>query len=470
MRRFIIIVIVLAVIGAGAYYLIQRNQEQQQATALANLQTVSAERGPLTATIGATGTVRANQTGQLAWQTTGTVAEVLAQVGETVEADQELANLKKTSLAQNLILAEADLIDAQQALDDLLEPASQLALAEAVQAIADAEKAVRDAEYRLNGLQTSADQTDIDSAEATVIILRDRLEKAQKDFRPYENKSEDNIIRANLQAALARAQQEYDDAVRRLNNLQGTASELDVSIAEAELEVAQASLEDAQEHYDELLNGANQEDILRAETRINAIEATLNLPTIEAPFNGTITRVETKVGDLVTAGTPAFRLDDLSHMLVDVGVTEVDINQIEPGQDALLQFDGIPDQEYQGVVVEIDPVGTVNQGIVEFTVTIEISEPDEAVRPGMTAAVNIIINQLEDVLVIPNRAVRILDGERVVYTLENGQLNPVVVVLGVSGDTMSEVTNTSLQVGDLIVLNPPQTFDFGGGPPPFVGN
>lgn len=157
-------------------------------------------------------------------------------------------------------------------------------------------------------------------------------------------------------------------------------------------------------------------------------------------------------------------------MLVDVGVTEVDINQIEPGQDALLQFDGIPDQEYQGVVVEIDPVGTVNQGIVEFTVTIEISEPDEAVRPGMTAAVNIIINQLEDVLVIPNRAVRILDGERVVYTLENGQLNPVVVVLGVSGDTMSEVTNTSLQVGDLIVLNPPQTFDFGGGPPPFVGN
>lgn len=266
MRRFIIIVIVLAVIGAGAYYLIQRNQEQQQATALANLQTVSAERGPLTATIGATGTVRANQTGQLAWQTTGTVAEVLAQVGETVEADQELANLKKTSLAQNLILAEADLIDAQQALDDLLEPASQLALAEAVQAIADAEKAVRDAEYRLNGLQTSADQTDIDPAEATVIILRDRLEKAQKDFRPYENKSEDNIIRANLQAALARAQQEYDDAVRRLNNLQGTASELDVSIAEAELEVAQASLEDAQEHYDELLNGANQEDILRAET------------------------------------------------------------------------------------------------------------------------------------------------------------------------------------------------------------
>jgi HlyD family secretion protein len=470
MRRFIIIVIVLAVVGAGAYYLFQRNQEQQQAAALANLQTVSAEPGPLTATIGATGTVRANQTAQLVWQTSGTVEAVEAVLGEEVAAGEQLASLRKTSLAQNIILAEADLIDARQTLDDLLEPASQLALAQARQAIADAEKVIQDAEYRLNGLQTSASQTDIDSAQATVIILKDRLDKAQKNFAPYENKSEENIIRANLQAALARAQQEYDDAVRRLNNLQGTASDLNISIAEAELEVAQASLEDAQEQYDELLSGANQEDIQRAETRIAAIEATLNLPKMEAPFNGTITRVDTKVGDLVSAGTPAFRLDDLSHMLVDVGVTEVDINQIQLGQDALLQFDGIPGEDYQGVVVQIDPVGTVNQGIVEFTVTIEITDPDEAVRPGMTAAVNIVIDQLEDVLIIPNRAVRIQDGERVVYTLENGQLTPVVVVLGVSGDTMSEVTNNTLQVGDLIVLNPPQTFEFGGGPPPFVGN
>lgn len=470
MRRWIIIVVVVAVIAAGGYYLFQRNQEQQQAAAMANLQTVRAERGPLTATIGATGTVRANQTALLSWQTSGTVEDVQVAVGEDVETGEHLASLKNTSLSQNIILAEADLIDARQSLDDLLEPASQLALAQAQEAIADAEKTVRDAEYRLSGLQTSADQADIDQAKATVVILKDRLDKAQERFAPYENKAEDNIIRANLQAALAQAQQEYDDAVRRLNNLQGTASELNISIAEAELEVARASLEDAQEHYDDLLSGANQDDIRRAETRIAAIEATLGLPHIEAPFNGNITRIETKVGDQVNAGTLAFRLDDLSHLLVDVGVTEVDINQVELGQDAVLQFDGIPNQEYEGVVVEIDPVGTVNQGIVEFTVTIEISDPDAAVKPGMTAAVNIVINQLEDVLVVPNRAVRIRDGERIVYILENGQLTPVTVVLGVSGDTESEVLDTELQVGDEIVLNPPQVIEFGGGPPPFVGN
>lgn len=468
MKRFIIIVLILAVLGAGGYYLFQRNQQRQQEELMNNLQTVSVERGSLTATIGATGVVRANQSALLTWQTSGTVENVYVETGDTVEVGDLLSDLKKTSLSQNIILAEAELIDAQKALEDLLEPATNLVLAQTIQEIVNSEKAVDDAEKRLNGLQTTADQSDIDAAEATVVILKDRLDKANKAFRPYENKSEQNVIRANLQAAVAKAQQEYDNAVVRLNNLQGTASATDLAIAEANLELEKARLTDAQERYDTLLNGADQDDITRAKTQIAAIQATLNLPKIEAPFDGTITSVDTKVGDQVNPGSLAFRLDDLSHMLVDVGITEVDINRIQLGQDAILQFDSIPDEEYRGVVVGIDPVGTVNQGVVEFTVTIELTDPDEAVKPGMTAAVNIVINQLNDVLMVPNRAVRIQNGDRVVYILENGQLEPVVITLGVSSDTMSEVLDTELVEGDLVVLNPPQVFEFGGGPPPFV--
>jgi HlyD family secretion protein len=468
MKRALIIIVIIAALAAAGFFFFQRSQQQQQQALMENLQTVAIERGPLTATIGATGTVRANQSALLSWQTSGAVEAVNVEIGTPVETGQLLANLNKTSLSQSIILAEADLIDAQKALDDLLEPATQLALAQAQQAIVDAGKRVEDAETRLNSLKTTADQADIDSAQATVIILRDQLERAQKDFRPYENKAEDNLIRANLQAALSRAQQNYDNAVTRLNNLKGTASETDLAIAEANLEVAQASLEDAQEKYDDLVSGPTQEDIQRLETRIAAIEATLKLPQIEAPFNGTITRVDTKVGDQVNPGTPAFRVDDLSHLLVDVGISEVDINRVSLGQEATLQFDGIPDQTYSGVVVEVDPVGSVNQGIVEFQVAIEITNPDEAVKPSMTAAVNIVVNQLQDVLMIPNRAVRVLNGDRVVYILANGQLTPVNITLGVSSDTMSEVTNTDLKVGDLVVLNPPQVFEVGGGPPPFV--
>jgi HlyD family secretion protein len=98
---------------------------------------------------------------------------------------------------------------------------------------------------------------------------------------------------------------------------------------------------------------------------------------------------------------------------------------------------------------------------------VELTDPDEDVRPGMTAAVNIVVEQLDDVLLVPNRAVRVVDGERVVYILQNGELALVTVTLGASSGTESEVTGGGLRAGDLIVLNPPQVFDT-MGPPPFV--
>jgi HlyD family secretion protein len=86
----------------------------------------------------------------------------------------------------------------------------------------------------------------------------------------------------------------------------------------------------------------------------------------------------------------------------------------------------------------------------------------------MTAGVNLVVSQLEDVLRVPNRAVRVLEGERVVYILDpNGLPTPVDIVLGASSDTYSEVVGGDLAEGDVIVLNPPTDFSsfFQGGPP-----
>ena len=112
-------------------------------------------------------------------------------------------------------------------------------------------------------------------------------------------------------------------------------------------------------------------------------------------------------------------------------------------------------------------VGTSTQGVVDFTVTVELMDADDAVKPGMTAAVNIVVEQLKNVLLVPNRAVRVQEGKRVVYILRDGALEPVSITLGASSDTDSEVVSGDLKVGDQIVLNPPVVFDQ-SGPPPFV--
>jgi HlyD family secretion protein len=85
----------------------------------------------------------------------------------------------------------------------------------------------------------------------------------------------------------------------------------------------------------------------------------------------------------------------------------------------------------------------------------------------MTAAVNFTIEQIDNVLMVPNRAVRVLDGKRVVYLLIDDELTPIEVTLGASSDTMSQLLSGDIQEGDPIVLNPPTEFE-SDGPPPFV--
>lgn len=466
MKKILVVLLVLGLIGGG-YYAFTRYRAQQQMAAISNLQTVSIERGSLTATVGATGSVRANQTAILTWETSGIVNQVKVAVGEQVEADRVLADLKETSLPQSVILAAVDLVEAQNALDDLLEPPSELALAQAEQTIVKAEDAVRDAQQYVDNLKSTASQTDIDQARATVILARNALDQAKENFAPYENKPEDNLTRAALQSTLAQAQKNYNAAVSRLNNLLGTTDALDLSVAQANLELAQAQLQDARDNHQKLLDGPSDDDIAAAEARIAVAQATLDTKQIAALFAGTITEVHLKPGDRAIPGAAAFRLDDLSRLLLDVQISEVDINRVAVGQPVNLTFDAILGKEYHGVVSEVGAVGNVIQGVVEFTVTVELTDADESIRPGMTAAVNIVVSQLENVLLVPNRAVRVKEGQRVVYVMKNGAPQPIEITLGASSETVSEVIDGDLQLGDAVVLNPPTVFEQ-NGPPPFV--
>ena len=104
------------------------------------------------------------------------------------------------------------------------------------------------------------------------------------------------------------------------------------------------------------------------------------------------------------------------------------------------------------------------QGVVNFKVTVELADADTHVKPGMTAAVNIVVNEMQDVVLVPNRAVRLVDGERVVYLLVDGEPVLTEIRLGPSSDTVSVVAGGDVKEGDTVVLNPPVEFGPGGGP------
>jgi HlyD family secretion protein len=465
-KKYWLILLALVVIGGVAYLIVNNNMKKQ--ASLADLQTTNVSRGELVAIVGATGTVHANQSAVLTWQTSGRISEINVAVGETVASEEILARLLDATLPQSVILARADLVTAERNLENLRN--SGVARAQAQLTLANAKDAYDRAVWSnpQGNTARTTDQNKIDAARAAVTLAENRVNDAEEAYDRVKSRDDSDPLKAAALSTLANARESLQRAKQDLNYLIQTPTEKELAISDAKVAVALAQYEDALREWERVKDGADPDDIAAAEARITALNATINLARLIAPFSGTVTDVNAMVGDLVNAGTQAFRIDDLSHLLVDVQIPEVDINSIKAGQQVDLTFDAILNKAYQGRVISVANSGTVQSGLVTFKVTIEILNPDEQVRPGMTAAVNIVINQLENVLTVPNRAVRLVDGETVVYLLKNNAVQKAPIKIGASSDTVSEVISGDLKEGDKVILNPPSSImdiDFQGGPP-----
>jgi HlyD family secretion protein len=463
-RRTVITIIIVAVLAVAGYFAYQ-GYMRAQAAMTSDLQTETIGRGNVTALVGATGTVRANQTAVLAWQTSGQVEKINVNIGDNVRPNQVLAELKKSSLSQSIILAEADLVTAKRALEtlknsDIARSQAQLALAQTQDAYQKAENQRASKDYQRASALT------IDEARTNLELARLEKNRTEQVYDMFDHLPLDNPERMVSYSAYLDAQRRLQRAEANLNYLLSMPNDLEIEQADASLAVAEANLKEAEREWDRLKNGPDPEEIKAAEARIAAIEASLGLVRLEAPFAATITEINSRPADQVGPGSVAFRVDDLSRLLVDVQVPEVDINRIQTGQAARLSFDAILGKEYDGTVIEVGRVGVPVAGLVNFTVTIELNGVDDSVRPGMTAAVNIIVNQIEDVLVVPNRAVRLRDGQRVVYLLREDVPTPVRIQIGAVSDIYSEILSGDILEGDVVVLNPPTQFETGR--PPFM--
>lgn len=402
----LVLLVIVAIILGG------RGRRNQNTT----FETTPVVRGELTATVGATGTVRAAQSAVLNWQTTGTVEKVLVRVGDKVRKDQVLATLAMDSVPQAVIQAQANLVTAERALEDAKSMTGSAEAAIALKSAQDAYKRAYDYRLSLNGEQW--------------------IEEVRIKYIGGQQ-------------------------VPEIKWHKGMVDDATIQEADNQLALRKAELDDAERNYDRLKNGPSADDVAAAQANVDAARAILNSARIISPIAGSVTQATPLVGDHVAAASSAFRVDDLSHLLVDVEVSEIDINNLEAGQPVLLTLDAIASTTYHGTVDQVAQAGDTTSGAVVFTVTVRMTDADVAVKPGMTAAVSIVVKQIADQLLVPNRAVRLVDGQRVVYILRDGRAEPADVTLGASSDTMSVVSEGALKEGDLIILNPPA---FGGGP------
>jgi HlyD family secretion protein len=410
--------------------------------------TVTLAKGNLTQTIEVVGSVRAVPSATLTWATGGIVMPFTVKVGDTVKAGDTILELQPSSVSSDILQAQTDLITAKNNLT-LLETADT-AYQTATQTLADAETTYKSALVSFNAINEYS--TPIDTVNAVIeqyFTAREAYWKAQADYEATSSLADTDQKRMDARTAMEEAQKAKEAAFTKVNNSMGIyfgSSQEDIYLtyrsAKAALNEARVSWEAARD------KSAN---IAAAEANVQALENTINGARVIAPFDGSVTDIFVANGDHVSSGADAIQLDNLSTLVVDVSITEVDINSVKVGDAATITFDAIANKTYNGVVSQVGDSGTTSSGVVNFNVTVTITDADQQVKPGFTAVTTIVTNEVKDALLIPSAAIRTINNRTMVIVMRNGVATPVPVTLGASSDTYSALLKGDLQEGDLLV-------------------
>ncbi|HIC90056.1 MAG TPA: efflux RND transporter periplasmic adaptor subunit, partial [Anaerolineae bacterium] len=194
--------------------------------------------------------------------------------------------------------------------------------------------------------------------------------------------------------------------------------------------------------------------VRQAELSMRQAQIALERTQLRAPFDGVVAAVNITPGELVGSGiAPPITLVDLSRFHIDVSVDEVDIGQVREGQRVEISLDALPDAHITGHISRIEPAAKMESGVISYGVTIVIDPTDAPLRAGMSATASIITAEVDDALIVPNRAIFLnrQTGEALVEKLVDGVPVRTDVQIGLRNETQSQVVS-GLEEGDVIAI------------------
>lgn len=404
-----------------------------------------------------------------------------ARAGATA-ADLQSAEAAVASARIQLQKAETDLADLKAGPTQEEQTAAKIAIEKARIALHNAQAAYDKIAWKPN-------------AEATTEAMT--LWQATTDFQAAQL-AYDKAMAGPTESELNIAEQAVVSAKAALAVAEAKLATLKQGSTEAELAAAEAALIQAQTNLEAKLNPttaaerqAARASVEQAKVAVQSAKNNLAKATITAPFDGAVAAVNGAVGQTVT-GT-VMTLLDLSAPLVQITVPETDVAKLEPGQSAMISLEALGGQQVAGRLVSITPKATVSSGVATYTALLALENQAQRgqgaslgqdspsgsaatqgqgqggrpaasgmtqravtvdltkVRPGMTASATITYLRKDNVLLVPNRAIRAQGRDRVVDVLVNGVVETRVVTVGVADDQRSEIVS-GLQEGEMVVV------------------
>jgi HlyD family secretion protein len=448
-KPFIIgIVAVLVLAGVGTFFLTRGDPPSL------SYRTSVATLGTVTQTVSLSGNLAPDGETDLDFEGAGKVTSVNVQSGQTVTAGEVLATQDPTSLNASLLQAQATLSSAQAklSLDRAGATASSLTQAEGQVSSADVQY-----ETAVTSLaDTKAVNAEMVSQAYTAYTQAQTTATADgctaSSTTPPCPQDEQTLTQAfqTWQSAEVKAAQSDDQAQGQVN-----ADKVQWQNAEASL----SALKDGSTTAQQIEMDESQVDI--AQVGVTNAEAAVAATTLKAPSGGLVEEVNVTSGEEVSSGGTggASASGSSSHAVVIItpGVFEVTgsvsdalVNEIAVGQTAEVVAAGSSDA-VAGKVTEVAEEATVTSGVATFPVTVVLSGASPSLRPGMSASVSVVINQVVGVVTVPTSAVHTTGAGSTVSLFVNSKPDPVSVTVGAADATRTQIL-TGVKVGDVVVI------------------
>jgi HlyD family secretion protein len=422
----------LAAVGLGVTLFGEKPSEATYLTAVV-------ERGDLSTTVTAIGTLNAVATVEVGSQLSGQVAELLVDFNDEVSEGQPLARLDPRTF-------ESEVREAEAALE-----------------VARAQVLTERATLRAAVSEAAATRSRLKVAEAGAERARAQLAETERDLR-----------RKRLLAGTQTLARAHVDQATTVN--QSAAAGL--RAAQAQVEIAREAVVAAE--AGQLMADANLLYAQAAErqhaAKLDQARIDLARTVIAAPSDGVVIGRDVDRGQTVAASLEAPTLftiaQDLRQMEVHAKVDEADIGQIRVGQRASFTVDAHPGRIFSGTVEQIRKAPEVVENVVTYTVVLSTRNADLVLLPGMTAIVQVVVTEAENVLTVPNAALRFEppratgahaassgaafgDGDQAAVVWVPGvgaRPHPVQVTLGRSNESATELVDSLLRAGQRVIV------------------
>jgi HlyD family secretion protein len=391
---------------AGYYFWGNRATAQQYLTA-------RVERGNLRNTVTATGTLQAVTTVQVGSQASGTLSAINADFNSVVKQGQVIAQLDPSVSKAQVDQARANL---QQA---------RASLQQAIAGVSGSRAGVSDAQAKALAAQSTVqnNQSGVSSAQANLAVLKAQLDDANAFLKQQDYLMKSGVIAQRdydlANTAVKTAEARYNQAQAQVNQAvlsQQSSAGSGIAQSQAQVQQSQAQVQQSQAQVQQA-----QAQVQQAEAALRLAEVNLAHTTITSPIDGIVVSRDVNVGQTVAASLSAPTLftiaKDLTQMQVIANIDQADIGLVEQAKSVKFTVDAFPGKEYDGQIqqLRLNPVNV--QNVVTYNVVIDVNNPEQKLRPGMTANLTITIDERNNVLKVPNSALRFVptdaSGQRI---------------------------------------------------------